>query len=368
MAGTFIVPAASGQISFFSLGSGITTTYDITDDGSFVAGRTYPGYAGVRWSKETGTAMTVFQGDARGISGDGAIIVGNTTAGAGRWTQAQGFTLFQASNAQSGVVGVSSDGSTAVGTRNGIATRWDGLIPQSLGLLPGGLQSEATAISGDGQTIVGASGTSNSQVIHAFRWTETEGMVDIGLMGNFNSRATAVSTDGSFIVGYGVPLPGKSGLDGWLRSDSGTSVRLHLPSLELVPTGVSDDGAFVAGSTLGSMNFGGAFLWTPQSGTRDFRSVMTNEYGFATEIADWSRLAIDAMSSDGRYLIGSGVHNGVSEAWMLDRGITPPDLLPQAPFSAVPEPGVIGTAAALLLVGAIGCRRFAKLHREAEIL
>lgn len=360
-AGAFLASTASGQVSFNALG--LAGVFAITDDGTFITGRTSSNYTAVRWNRTTSAATTLFQGDPRDISADGTVVAGNSFTGPGKWTEGPGFTPFQSNDGRSWVAGVSDDGAVVVGTRNLIATRWDGTVPQALGLLPGGRESEATAISGDGTTIVGASGTANPQVIHAVRWTETEGLVDLGLMGNYNSRATAVSADGAFIVGYGVPLPGTAGLDGWLWSEAGPAVRLHLPSLDLIPTAVSGDGSLVVGYTYGVMDFGGGFMWTAESGVRDFRSIMSNEYGLAAEIAEWSRLSITAMSSDGRYLIGNGTRQGQADSWVLDRGLNPPDLEPlPPPFTAVPEPEVVGLAAAALMLGAIYSRRFAQRH------
>jgi uncharacterized membrane protein len=60
-----------------------------------------------------------------------------------------------------------------------------------------GQDSEATAVSADGQVVVGWSSV-------AFRWTAPTGMVQIGPP-NENSIAQAVSADGSVVVGYYEP-------------------------------------------------------------------------------------------------------------------------------------------------------------------
>lgn len=108
-----------------------------------------------------------FYSDARGISGDGSVVVGIGTGG----------------------LGIEAFRST-----NGVMT--------GLGYLPGAVgNSGATAITPDGNIIVGYS--SSSPGIQAFRWTETERMVGLGDLpgGSFYSEATAVSADGSIIVG-----------------------------------------------------------------------------------------------------------------------------------------------------------------------
>jgi probable HAF family extracellular repeat protein len=78
------------------------------------------------------------------------------------------------------------------------AFRWsltDGMI--DLGTLPGdNTGTTALAVSADGSVIVGRSAD------HAFRWTSTTGIVDLGtLPGLVRSDATGISADGSVVVG-----------------------------------------------------------------------------------------------------------------------------------------------------------------------
>ncbi len=69
---------------------------------------------------------------------------------------------------------------------------------QGLGDLPGGsFESRASAISGDGSTVVGQSRSSSGQ--EAFRWRLASGIVGLGdyPTGGFSSRAWGVSANGS---------------------------------------------------------------------------------------------------------------------------------------------------------------------------
>src|SRR4051812_31470082 len=74
------------------------------------------------------------------------------------------------------------------------------LIP--LGYLPGGPNySVAQAVSADGSTVVGYSGNPLFGT-RAFRWTKSDGMIDLGsLSGDVSSWANAASADGTTIVG-----------------------------------------------------------------------------------------------------------------------------------------------------------------------
>src|SRR4051812_21453859 len=67
---------------------------------------------------------------------------------------------------------------------------------QGLGTL-NGQDSEAAAVSADGQVVVGWSSV-------AFRWTAATGMLQVG-PANENSLAQGVSADGSVVAGYFEP-------------------------------------------------------------------------------------------------------------------------------------------------------------------
>jgi probable HAF family extracellular repeat protein len=102
---------------------------------------------------------------------------------------------------------VSANGNVIVGTSGSSAGneafRWTetgGM--QGLGFLPGGTHSGATAASGDGSVIVGAS-TATDGLSHAFRWTQTEGMQFLdNLINNPATVATGISDAGDVVVGY----------------------------------------------------------------------------------------------------------------------------------------------------------------------
>src|SRR5262245_14478522 len=75
-----------------------------------------------------------------------------------------------------------------------------GPVFTGLGDLPGGsFISYAFGVSADGSTVVGSSYGLSGE--HAFRWTSSGGMVDLGTMGYSNSSASGVSADGSTVAG-----------------------------------------------------------------------------------------------------------------------------------------------------------------------
>ena len=81
---------------------------------------------------------------------------------------------------------------------------------EGLGYLPGGESySAARAVSADGTTVVGTSGSANG-VREAFRWTKAGGMKGLGALGGatFFSDAYTVSGNGSAVVGESVSASG----------------------------------------------------------------------------------------------------------------------------------------------------------------
>jgi probable HAF family extracellular repeat protein len=130
--------------------------------------------------------------------------------------------------------GVSGDGSVVVGTSGSEAFRWtagEGMV--GLGFPPGGsIATGALGVSADGSVIVGVSRlASDSDDVEAVRWTAGDGMQrlwDLLLAqgvepaaGGWSSltEATAVSADGNTIVGYGT------------RNGNTEAFRVVLPSL-----------------------------------------------------------------------------------------------------------------------------------------
>lgn len=357
-------------------------------------------------------------GQPSGVSDDGNVVVGQTPDGNSfRWSRSNGSTSLEFFSGQT-IVGVSSDGNVMAGNHLGQPYRWTssgGAVP--LGLPDGTTDVSARAISADGTTIVGrayATGAAgNGEGWRAFRWTETEGYRDLGTFpkpsGDSNplAMATAVSPDGSMVAGVG---SNPSGWTTFLWTESGGLMDLNRGSSIDTPHAISGDGSTIVGgignstprafrwtaeegfvelatrATLGSLNsqaravsFDGGlivgdtvwgengFIWSPASSMRDFLEVLTGEYQLAAQLTGWQTLNPFAMSLDGRFITGSGFFNGQAQAWLLDRGLNPPDILPlpplPPPITPVPEPSTYGAIAAVCLVGFIVWR--GRCHAKA---
>lgn len=195
---------------------------DVSVDGSVIVGHVTDN--AVRWVN--GIPTTIGAGVAWGVSGDGAVVVGSSPGGeAFRWSDGVLTPLgdLPGGHIQSVAFDVSDDGSTIVGRGRSAsgseAFRWTaetGMV--GLGDLPGGaFDSAAYAVSEDGSVIVGDSGW------NAFYWTATLGMTNLkellegmglDLSGWQLQRATAVSADGNTIVGWGLNPEGED--EAWL--------------------------------------------------------------------------------------------------------------------------------------------------------
>ncbi|MDX2149082.1 MAG: GC-type dockerin domain-anchored protein [Planctomycetota bacterium] len=249
----FRVVGSGAMQGLGSLGSTADNTrsgaFDISGDGSRIIGFSRSPRAGAGFEAFLFQASMLGLGDlaggpfssvARGVSADGAIIVGESSDATGnratRWTQATGLVALP--DLSGGAVGataqaVSADGAVVVGRSIGadgaFAVAWRQGQVENLGALgtPAN-DSQAFSVSGDGSIIVGTSLTSAGD--EAFIWTRSAGMRNLkavltsvyglSLTGWSLLAARDISTDGVVIVGEGINPQGVS--QAWMvRLDAG---------------------------------------------------------------------------------------------------------------------------------------------------
>jgi hypothetical protein len=256
------------------------------------------------------------------LSSDGTTVVGWATTSiaeplqierseAFRWTVADGMTFLRpaptAEFTQGVATAVSADGQTIVGTHfnseclydheHGEAYRWsasDGMV--GLGYLsspaPDGYdRSQATAISPNGDTIYGTSTTTTevTQLYNSpFKWTNSNGLVP------FTVQATAVSGNGNTLVGAR-PLPG--GIEAFCWSEQFGIVDLGFLDGEVrfsEARAASADGSVIVGESYVSHIGYLPFRWTAGSGMQPIPLMDDADFAWAS-----------AVSTDGALVFGS---------------------------------------------------------------
>lgn len=214
----------NAPLSFTSLGlsdDGLTMVGSDTSSGTIEA---------AMYSQQEGlVTVNLFQTEARGVSGDGQVMVGISRGGlsdgrAFKWTRSDGLALLgdipfgnQFTNARA----ASFDGSVIVGVMQFgkiEAFRWENGVMTGIGDLAGGVfRSEALGVSADGSVIVGAGFDENG--VQAMVWDEVNQMRsirdilttnNIDLTGWQLQQAIGVSNDGTIIVGRGINPAGLS--------------------------------------------------------------------------------------------------------------------------------------------------------------
>ena len=166
---------------------------------------------------------------------------------------------------------------------------------QGLGTLPGWSQRQAWGVSGDGKVVVGQLSRLGTDT-RAFRWTATQGMLDLGTLGGANSEAYAASGDGSAIVGRATNTSGNYRPFRW--TPIGGMQNLPSSPPEFVSgdaLDVSADGNSVVGV------FGFAERWTTTGGLEDLGNFSSR-----------------GISSDGQVVVGN---NGHAVRWSPAGGI-----------------------------------------------
>ena len=216
-------------------------------------------------------------------------------------------------------IAISADGSTVVGRiyRDGStdeAFRWAAASGfQTLGLLPDGEHSCASAVNADGSVVVGRSeDDENNSMPEAFRWTENEGMVGLGFLPDGTwSQADAVSADGTVIAGIANDGQNQTVAFRWTES-GGMQTMEHLPGIsESRVHTISADGAVIAGICQSQAGAEMPFIWTEQDGMVLLPRVDENIVG------GWlDQLVLQAVSDDGALVLAlSGTEAGTGLVW-----------------------------------------------------
>jgi uncharacterized membrane protein len=361
--------------SFLGLGDLSGGVFDsratfVSPDGMTVLGTSQSavGHESFKWTQ--GGGMVTFglfpdgdfsSGSPSAITNDGAVISGTGVSSSGfeafRWTQASGViglgdlpggTFRSDANAMSAdgsaIVGESRIGSQVSDSEAFIWTQANGMV--GLSDLPTGMfSSEAWDVSADGSVVVGE-GTivlpgdiTEAPKGRAFRWTEAEGMVDLGtpLTGQ-HTRATTISGNGQLIAGNN--LHNNGDVDAFMWTAGSGMVLLDDPpqgGFDSRPADASFNGSVIVGQSF-SPRFGSpapeAFVWDQLGGSQYLIDVLT---GLGLDLTGWTLESATGISDDGLTIVGTGIN---------------PDGNQEAFIATLPEPGtlVVMTAGTAMLL------------------
>lgn len=238
-----------------------------------------------RWTQATGNVGigdlpgSRFSSSAAGVSADGSVIVGSGSSSNGdeafRWT----------SNGMVGLGGLS--GGQAI--TNGAPLSWAG------------------GVSDDGRVVIGGANFQDGTLLQSqpFRWTAENGMVGLGSLPggstSYGGSASAISGDGSTIVGYSQSILG-SEIFRW-------TAETGMVGLGVVgsPLATSFDGSVIVGdytNTAGGLNFTEGFVWDEVNGLRSISEIIIGE---GIDVTGWASLgSITGVSADGLTITGVG--------------------------------------------------------------
>jgi len=237
--------AANTELDLGSLGGLASDAYGISDNGEVVVGTADTSTATVyfgrafRWEGGAMTDLGVLRaGDisvARGVSGDGQVVVGYST------------------NATLGANGYGVEDLTT-----SKAFRWDTATTTMVDLGSLGGASQAFATNSDGSVTVGRSELAGNS--HAVIWTAPNALLDLATLGGLSSSAADVNADGSVVVGSSQINSGENRAFRWTNMTGMVNLGVLTGETNSFATGVSDDGNTVVGNS-GNR----AFIWTPDS-------------------------------------------------------------------------------------------------------
>jgi probable HAF family extracellular repeat protein len=250
---------------------------------------------------------------ALATSVNGSVIVGNApkgqnSFGAFRWTATTGMVALPVAVLYGN--GVTGDGNMVVGEDN-----WWKISGKvgTFGPFPGNPdQTEAFGVTGTeaAPIAVGAAlkgSDANGATVHAFRWTPSGGLQDLGLTTGSESIAVGISANGSVIVGEARDARGFWRAFRWTAStgmeDIGT-----LGGPESVAYAANHDGSVIVGTSLtsGLSDSNDAFIWTAKSGIQSLRGVLQAQ-GVHTADA-WVQVTSAAgVSANGAVITGFGL-------------------------------------------------------------
>jgi len=298
----------------------------VTDNGSMIVGN-FNSIGAFYWMPTTGTIASGGR-FATDVSADGRTIVGialneqrvNNAAvwlRAAEWRTLGGFRGSPGcTNDLSEAHGTSRDGKVIVGIGwiacgTVHAFRWEestGMV--DLGSTVAGVSSRAEAVSGDGRVIVGSQDAPSNFGV-GVRWIDGRQELIPGELG-FVGDAYGVNKDGSIVVGRNCRPPIGNDQGAWIWKEGEGPSCLPVPRRFQGPylgyaRATSDDGRVVGGSQRISAEASEAVIWVDRSPA--YLKDYLRAHGAPDAFDGWVNTGeITDVSADGRILVGWGLH------------------------------------------------------------
>ena len=243
---------------------------------------TNTGWVGLPCAQGFNTSLQIY-GSVTGISHDGLVVAGSVT------------------------------GTTTNGVSKQVAAYWvngvESVVPAPPDD-PGAITVSATAVSGDGTTLLVQDGTVYSARVETFVYNIASGaFTSLGFLGGTNHQtyATAINGNGTVVAGYSALDNGN--INGFIWTVSNSVAVLAIPTnhpntVYLEPTCMSDDGTSVFGR-LTELNGWVGFRYNTTTGYEDLNltpSACTADGKEAVGIEDMYFPAIWSVSNGGGFL------------------------------------------------------------------
>jgi probable HAF family extracellular repeat protein len=350
-----LVPLAASPLYLVtdlgSLGGSGSSAFGINSQGTTVGGARLPSGSNSAFSS-SGDSMSALgapgtdSSQANGMNSSGQAVGTAFTilgAQAGIWTDGLFSNLGTLGGSDSYGMAINDAGSVAgsAGLESGDAHAFlfhNGKM-NDLGTLGNTSWSSGYGVNKNNQ-VVGYSSTTNGG-FHAFRWSENEGMADIGTLGG-NSYGMAINDDGDVVGASAAPTGFLHGFvwSGGVMQDLGT-----LGGSSSFAYGINGRGQIVGYSYIPESENSHAFLWMA-GGLLDLNSMLPTDSG-------WELNAAYAINDNGQ-IAGMGTYQGELRAFRLDPQVVTRALEAFSEAAAIPEPGtlpMLGAGAALLAAG-----------------